>query len=87
MSNSKLSSEMNITEEITDVDLKDLNGSNSYNIKNINDSSISLEAEILYYNEQKLPDYYHNNITNPKKAKINHLSLLLNEFKEIGQNK
>ena len=87
MSNSKLSSEMNITEEITDVDLKDLNGSNSYNIKNINDSSISLEAEILYYIEQKFPDYYHNNITNPKKAKINHLSLLLNEFKEIGQNK
>ena len=87
MSNIKLSSETNTTREIANVDLRNSNSSNSYSIKNKNDSSISLEAEILYYIEQKFPDYYHNDIANPKKAKINHLSLLLNEFKEIGQNK
>lgn len=51
------------------------------------DKNISLESEVLYYIEQKYPDYYHSNIIKPKKEKIQHLSNLFDEFKEIGQEK
>lgn len=51
-------------------------------VKNLN-----LESEVLYYIEQKFPDYYHSGITKPKKAKIQHLSNLFDEFQEIGREK
>ena len=51
------------------------------------EKNISLESEVLYYIEQKFPDYYHSNITKPKKVKLQHLSNLFDEFKEIGQEK
>ena len=53
----------------------------------INESNINLETEILYYIGQRFPDYYHDNITKPKKVKIEHMSNLLNKFKEMGEEK
>lgn len=48
---------------------------------------LNFESEILYYVEQKFPDYYHNDIAKPKKEKIAHMSKLFEEFEEIGREK
>lgn len=50
-------------------------------------SKLNLESDILYYVEQKFPDYYHNDISKPKREKIAHLSKLFDEFTEIGREK
>ena len=64
----------------------DLENNNLISSLNEYQSQLNLETEILYYIEQRYPDYYHNDITKPKKKKIEHLSNLLNQYKDIGND-
>lgn len=77
-----MSNQQTIDDIVEESDQYSLDGFNT-----INESNINLETEILYYIEQKFPDYYHDNITKPKKVKIEHMSNLLNQFKQIGEEK
>jgi hypothetical protein len=74
-----------ISEEIKFTDNKAINNQDLN--EKLYDQNLSLETEILYYIEQKFPDYYHDSITKPKKVKIEHLSNMFNEFKEISSDK
>ena len=87
-----MTQELSITKDSNDSKL-DTDSEDNFAKKEIisseisNISDINLETEVLYYIEQKFPDYYHKNITRPKKAKLEHLSNLFNEFKDIGRDK
>lgn len=76
-----ISDDLILSNQTKDLDNDSLNSSsNNY------ESQMNLETEILYYIEQRYPDYFHNDITKPKKKKIEHMSNLLDEYKEIGKD-
>ena len=49
--------------------------------------NLSLDGEIHKYILQKYPMYYHANITQPKKVKIEHMTKLFAELQDIGSQK
>lgn len=53
----------------------------------IKDTEESLETDIHKYILETYPDYYHTNITKPKKTKIDHMSKFFTEFRDIEREK
>ena len=56
-------------------------------ITTLDESNLSLDGEIHKYILKKYPTYYHANITQPKKGKIEHMTKVLAELQDIGQQK